>query len=109
MPPSVKPKIAVFSGPTATIQNSEPLVTSNKARHKYGLPLTGSDWSGLPMRVGHFPAVGRIEDLKSTSDSVLLWTGATSHVDIAYRHGDSRIRQSRFDRRSGMIDILPGR
>jgi L-asparaginase len=30
--------IAVFSGPTATIQNSEPLVTSNKARAKYGLP-----------------------------------------------------------------------
>ena len=36
---SQKPKIAVFSGPTATIQNSEPLVTSNKAREKYGLPL----------------------------------------------------------------------
>jgi L-asparaginase len=37
--PSVRPRIAVFSGPTATIQNSEPLVTSNKARQKYGLPL----------------------------------------------------------------------
>ena len=35
-----KPRIAVFSGPTATIQNSEPLVTSNKAREKYGLPPT---------------------------------------------------------------------
>ena len=35
---SVKPRIAVFSGPTATIQNTEPLVTSNKAREKYGLP-----------------------------------------------------------------------
>ncbi|MBI2209980.1 MAG: asparaginase [Deltaproteobacteria bacterium] len=34
-----KPKIAVFSGPTATIQNSEPLVTSNKGREKHGLPL----------------------------------------------------------------------
>ncbi len=34
-----KPKIAVFSGPTATIQNSQALVTSNKARKKYGLPL----------------------------------------------------------------------
>jgi hypothetical protein len=33
-----KPKIAIFSGPTATVQNSEPLVTSNKAREKYGLP-----------------------------------------------------------------------
>src|SRR5215475_2496739 len=48
MSPSAKPKIAVFSGPTATIQNSEPLVTSNKARHKYGLPLhTNPDGSLL--------------------------------------------------------------
>ncbi len=46
---SAKPRIAVFSGPTATIQNSEPLVTSNKARDKYGLPLrTNPD--GSPMR-----------------------------------------------------------
>ena len=36
---SSRPKIAVFSGPTATIQNTEPLVTSNKAREKYGLPI----------------------------------------------------------------------
>ena len=44
-----KPLIAVFSGPTATIQNSEPLVTSNKARQKYGLPpRTNKD--GSPMR-----------------------------------------------------------
>ena len=34
-----KPKIAVFSGPTATIQNSYPLITSNKARAAHGLPL----------------------------------------------------------------------
>ena len=34
-----KPRIAIFSGPTATIQNSEPLVTNNKARARYGLPL----------------------------------------------------------------------
>src|SRR5919198_4459282 len=49
MPPAVRRRIAVFSGPTATIQNSEPLVTSNKARHKYGLPLrTNPD--GSPLR-----------------------------------------------------------
>jgi L-asparaginase len=48
-PTSAKPKIAVFSGPTATIQNSEPLITSNKARAKYGLPpRTNPD--GSPMR-----------------------------------------------------------
>jgi L-asparaginase len=46
---NAKPTIAVFSGPTATIQNTEPLVTSNKAREKYGLPLrTHPD--GSPMR-----------------------------------------------------------
>ncbi len=37
--PSPKPRIAVFSGPTATIQNNKPLITSNKAREQYGLPL----------------------------------------------------------------------
>lgn len=48
---SEKPIIAVFSGPTATIQNSQPLVSSNKARKKYGLPpLTNSD--GTPLRFG---------------------------------------------------------
>ena len=33
-----KVKIAHLAGPKATIQNSPPLVTSNKARRKYGLP-----------------------------------------------------------------------
>jgi L-asparaginase len=47
--PSEKPKIAVFSGPTATIQNSPPLLTSNKARLAYGLePLT--DAFGQPLK-----------------------------------------------------------
>jgi L-asparaginase len=44
-----RPRIAVFSGPTATIQNSEPLVTSNKARAKYGLPLRANP-DGSPAR-----------------------------------------------------------
>lgn len=51
--PQAKPKIAVFSGPTATIQNSQPLVTSNKAREKYHLPLL-KDASGLPLTDGLF-------------------------------------------------------
>jgi L-asparaginase len=34
-----KPRIAHLAGPTATVQNSPPLVTSNKARRKYGLPM----------------------------------------------------------------------
>jgi len=44
-----RPKIAIFSGPTATIQNSESLVTSNKARVKHGLPLL-TNRDGTPIR-----------------------------------------------------------
>src|SRR5690348_17950999 len=40
---SERKRIAVFSGPTATIQNTVPLVTSNKARAKYALPLLTND------------------------------------------------------------------
>ncbi|AMY09514.1 putative L-asparaginase [Luteitalea pratensis] len=45
---STRPRIAVFSGPNATIQNNKPLVTSNKAREQYGLPLR-RDASGQPL------------------------------------------------------------
>lgn len=49
------PRIAVFSGPTATIQNSPPLLTSNKARTKYGLPLLTTT-SGDPLPVDNVRA-----------------------------------------------------
>ena len=40
---SKKARIAHLAGPTATIQNTPPLVTSNKARAKLGLPLLKDD------------------------------------------------------------------
>jgi hypothetical protein len=40
---SKKARIAHLAGPTATIQNTPPLVTSNKARAKHGLPLLKDD------------------------------------------------------------------
>jgi hypothetical protein len=44
-----KARIAHLAGPNATIQNTPPLVTSNKARAKHGLPLlTNPD--GTPAR-----------------------------------------------------------
>ncbi|MBI4465438.1 MAG: asparaginase [Acidobacteria bacterium] len=46
---AAKPKIAVFSGPTATIQHGPPLVTSNNARAKYGLALLANP-DGTPLR-----------------------------------------------------------
>jgi len=77
--------------------------------HKRGVPLTDSDWSGLPLWVGHFPSVGKIEGVASeTSHTVLLWTGGTSHVDLAYRDVEGRRRERRFSRASGMMDVLPG-
>ena len=44
-----KVRIAHLAGPTATIQNTPPLVTSNKARRKHGLPLL-KDAEGAPHR-----------------------------------------------------------
>ena len=44
-----KSRIAHLAGPTATIQNTPPLVTSNKARSKRGLPLL-EDADGAPLR-----------------------------------------------------------
>src|ERR1700737_3815762 len=38
MEAKAKLRVAHLSGPNATIQNTPPLVTSNKAREKYGLP-----------------------------------------------------------------------
>ena len=45
----MKPRIAVFSGATATIGNSPPMVTSNKSRLVNGLPLL-RDADGQPIR-----------------------------------------------------------
>jgi L-asparaginase len=45
---SALPGIAVFAGPTATILNTDPPVTSRKAREKYGLPAL-RDWFGRPV------------------------------------------------------------
>ena len=44
-----KPKIAVFSGQNATVQHGLSLITSNKARAKYGLRIR-TDRAGRPLR-----------------------------------------------------------
>jgi hypothetical protein len=49
-----KARIAHLAGPNATIQNTPPLVTSNKARAKYQLPLLTNP-EGAPAR---FDAIG---------------------------------------------------
>lgn len=42
------PLIAILSGPTATILNQDPPVTSGKAREQHGLP-PARDWYGRPL------------------------------------------------------------
>jgi hypothetical protein len=49
MPVKAKVRIAHLSGPTATIQNTPPLVTSNKARARHGLPPR-SGMDGEPLK-----------------------------------------------------------
>ncbi len=44
-----RPRIAVFAGPNATVLNSQPLVTSDKARLAHGLPRL-RDAAGRPLR-----------------------------------------------------------
>jgi hypothetical protein len=46
---ATKPRIAVFSGPTATIQNTKPFITSNKAREQYGLSPRKDEWGKVSM------------------------------------------------------------
>lgn len=81
-----------------------------QVRNKYGLPLAGSDWVGLPLRVGDIPTQGSVHDLFGENDSVLLWTGGVTRVEIlgssveATRNNE---RNHTFVRSSGMIDLLP--
>ena len=45
-----KIRIAHLAGPTATIQNTPPLVTSSKARARAGLPPLTAGRNGVPTR-----------------------------------------------------------
>jgi hypothetical protein len=92
MPTSSQPKIAVFSGPTATIQNSEPLVTSNKAREKYGLPLRtnpdGNPWRFDALRPQRLaaPVTVYIEQFSAhplERDAAALYAPPDGYLDTA--------------------------
>jgi AraC family transcriptional regulator len=75
---------------------------------KYGAALTGSDWVGLPLRIGQIPEMGAIEDLQSDSDAILAWSGGPSDVSIEYEQvGSSSVRTYEFKRTPGAIDLIP--
>src|SRR5947199_6518448 len=109
-----KPVIAVFSGPTATVQNSEALVTSNKARQKYGLPLlTNPDGSPIrfdavrPQRLAA-PVTVYIEQFSGhplEADDAELYAPPDGYLDSAGRvHKE---RQSAGDKPVYEVELRP--
>src|SRR6201995_4446054 len=60
---SNKTRIAHLAGPTATIQNTPPLITSNKARAKHGLPLM-KDVDAAPLTHDALRSQGRAAPAK---------------------------------------------
>ncbi|HZT06582.1 MAG TPA: asparaginase domain-containing protein [Chloroflexota bacterium] len=110
----MKPRIAIFSGPTATIQNSAPLITSNKARKKYGLPLrTHPD--GSPMRFDALrpqrlatPVTVYVEQFSAhplEADAAELYAPPDGYVD---KHGQfHHERQSPDDRPVYEVTLEP--
>jgi AraC family transcriptional regulator len=74
---------------------------------KYGAALTGSDWPGLPLRVGHIPESGRVEGLATEVDAVLVWLGGPAETTIRFTMPGEAAADHRFVRSSGMVDLLP--
>lgn len=109
-----KPRIAHFAGPNATIQNSPPLVTSNKARRQYGLPIkTNPDGSEprfdvlRPQRLAA-PAVVYVEQFSAhplESDAAELYGPPDGYLDAAGAFHDAR--QSPDDTPVHRIELLP--
>jgi AraC family transcriptional regulator len=75
---------------------------------KYGSALTGSDWAGLPLRIGHVPESGTTADLHTDVDTVLVWAGGPSELSIVYRiETTSEPLSVQFRRNPGSMDLLP--
>ncbi|HET9457017.1 MAG TPA: hypothetical protein VFO78_06725, partial [Candidatus Limnocylindrales bacterium] len=98
--PPARPRIAVFAGPTATILNSEPLVTSNKARAARGLPeRTAPD--GRPLRFDPLrpqrlasPVIVYVEQFSAhplESDAAALYGPPDGYVDAS---GEFRVERT---------------
>ena len=73
---------------------------------KYGVPLSGDAWKGLPLRVGQFSREGKLHELVAGEDAVLVWSGGTSDVTLHTRAAQRAMRHQ-LRRSSGMVDLLP--
>ena len=109
-----KPRIAYFAGSNATIHSIPPLVTSNKAREKYGLtPLTNPDHTPLrfdvlrPQRLAR-PAVVYVEQFSAhplESDAAELYGPPDGYLD---RNGNfHKDRQGPADKPVYEVELRP--
>ena len=109
-----KPRIAHLAGPNATIQNTPPLVTSNKARRIHGLPLlTGDD--GAPARFDALrtqrlaaPATVYVEQFSAhplERDAVELYAPPDGYIDADGEFSDRR--RNPDDRPVYRIELSP--
>src|SRR6185437_3419684 len=106
--------IAHFAGPNATIQNTPPLVTSNKARAKYGLPLlknedgTTAKFDVLRAQRLAQPVTLYVEQFSAhplEADSEGLYSKPDGYMDV---HGRlHKRRQSRSDTPVYEIELRP--
>ena len=104
---SAKPRIAYFAGSNATIHSIPPLVTSNKARAKYGLAaLTNPDGTSArfdvlrPQRLAR-PAVVYVEQFSAhplEADAAELYGPPDGYLDASgnfHQPASERRRQGR--------------
>jgi L-asparaginase len=109
-----KARIAHLAGPNATIQNTPPLVTSNKARAKHGLPLlTNPDGSAArfdvlrPQRLGA-PITVYVEQFSAhplEADAAELYGPPDGYID-AGGHVQKE-RQSAGDKPVYAVELRP--
>ena len=112
--PPRKPRIAHLAGPNATIQNTPPLVTSNKARARHGLPLL-TDVEGKPSRFDPLraqklaaPATVYVEQFSAhplEADAAELYAPPDGWLDADGRFHESR--QAATDKPVYRIEIAP--
>jgi len=81
--------------------------------------LTPKNWTGLPLRVEHYPCSGNAQALHVQVDTVLVWSGGRTEVVLYTRHDVNKHDSTRHDstrhdstrhdftRQSGTVDLLP--
>ena len=114
MSDSARPRIAYFAGSNATIHSIPPLVTSNKARAKYGLaPLTNPDQTPSRFDVLRPQRLARPRSsmssssarIRSRDDAAELYGPPDGYLD---RHGNfHKERQDPADKPVYEVELRP--